>query len=355
MKAPESYATPLAEPNFPRVLSPEELETHVFVVPETKIKNHRDLKMFLCSDSAKEFFAFVLFLNEAVSGLSLGECSSNMAPSPAIGSLLSILIEIDSWIREIQPVKENVRFGNPAFRIWQEKLADESTSLLERILPENMPQREAIRTELNGYFIQSFGNSSRIDYGTGHETTFVAFLFCLAKIGVCRQEDAKQLVALVFKQYLNLVRNLQKQYRLEPAGTHGVWGLDDYQILPFLWGSSQLVRHPLIQPSSIHSNDVLEEYYEDYLYLSCIRFVKGLKTGAFHETSPMLYDISGLSTWDQINKGMVKLYKGELLHKLPIMQHFAFGSILSFEVTQANNNDLGSNTNKSIETSVITN
>lgn len=56
-----------------------------------------------------------------------------------------------------------------------------------------------------------------------------------------------------------------------------MWGLDDYQFLPFFWGSSQLVGHAAVRPPSIHHDDALALYGDDYLYLSAVRFVKDVR------------------------------------------------------------------------------
>ena len=95
--------------------------------------------------------------------------------------------------------------------------------------------------ELAVYLYESFGNDTRIDYGTGHEMTFAMFLMGLFKCGALKLEDSKTVAVKVFNEYLRVARKLQLTYQMEPAGSHGVWSLDDFQFLPFIFGSAQLL------------------------------------------------------------------------------------------------------------------
>lgn len=82
------------------------------------------------------------------------------------------------------------------------------------MLPQSdgRPPGQSPAGELAGYLTESFGNRTRIDYGTGHETTFAALLMSLAKLGILCEDDRQALVTRVFVAYLQLMRKLQTTY-----------------------------------------------------------------------------------------------------------------------------------------------
>ena len=157
---------------------------------------------------------------------------------------------------------------------------------------------------------------------------FVCFLLCLEAIGLLNKSDHGVIVTRVFSKYVSIVRMLQTKYwcvwnslisfvgiifrmcnRLEPAGSRGAWGLDDYCFLPFYWyccatrnclkvvflftksrvclyllfhrGSSQLVHHDAITPASIHDDRVVQENANEFLYLDSLLFIKTVRELVF--------------------------------------------------------------------------
>jgi len=241
---------------------------------------------------------------------------------------LKILDEVEKIASDTPPESNSgSRFGNPAFRDFYDKVSKVSPDLHAEL--PGFPQDAIV--EVSAYFTESWGNRTRIDYGSGMELNFLCWLICLERLNLIEEADHKALVVRVFWRYIQVMRTLQSSYWLEPAGSHGVWGLDDYHFLPFLFGSAQLRGHKYIRPKSIHDNDVVDEYSKDYMYLACIRFINSIKTASLRWHSPMLDDISGVKTWDKVNSGMIKMYRAEVLGKLPVIQHFLFGSILPFD------------------------
>ncbi|XP_018808593.1 serine/threonine-protein phosphatase 2A activator-like [Juglans regia] len=310
---PKSQKVPLVSPPY-----------H-FLLPTKRILSPDDIRRFLDSDAAKNFLGFIVALSESIRSHKI---SDPCHLSPTIDSIVSITETLIRWIDEIPPLQQASRYGNLSYRTWHDRLAETSESLMLSFLPDDL---QSATVEIVPYFADSFGNSSRIDYGTGHETNFAAWLYCLARLGLIKEEDYQAVVARVFVKYLELMRKLQLVYCLEPAGSHGVWGLDDYHFLPFIFGSSQLIDHKYIKPKSIHNQDILDNFSNEYLYLECIAFVKKVKKGLFAEHSPLLDDITVVHTWNKVNSGLLKMYKVEVLEKVPIMQHFLFGSLIKWE------------------------
>src|SRR5688572_11069586 len=146
-------------------------------------------------------------------------------------------------------------------------------------------------------------------------------------------------------RYLTVIRKLILTYNLEPAGSHGVWGLDDHFFLPYIFGSAQFTRPindtdptPLEgsvrgapKPSDVTSVEKVNDYRSSNMYFSAIGFINDVKKGPFWEHSPILFDVSGIRDgWGKINKGMIKMFNAEVLSKFPVVQHFPFGSLFSW-------------------------
>ncbi|KAE8444588.1 Serine/threonine-protein phosphatase 2A activator 2 [Mollisiaceae sp. DMI_Dod_QoI] len=334
-QAPAS--NPLPVPETPTLPPPPELSKLTFQKPTRRILSPKDHELFLASKTYDLLLAFVFGLTDSVIDTPVSAVRDS-ALSEALKSILQILDNVENAVRRSPPEEQgDSRFGNKGFRDFVDLVAKEHTSWHESL---GVPS--AAIPEVSTYFLQSFGNRTRIDYGSGHELNFMVWLLCLYQLGIATRSDFRALVLKVFTRYLELMRNIQKTYYLEPAGSHGVWGLDDYQFLPFLFGASQLLHHPFIRPLSIHQNLTLEEFGNEYLYLGQVNFVNSVKNvEGLRWHSPMLDDISAAKNWSKVEGGMRRMFVAEVLKKLPVMQHFLFGSLVPAVEEMSKEEDLG--------------
>ncbi|KAF2275481.1 phosphotyrosyl phosphatase activator [Westerdykella ornata] len=342
---------------------------HEFVVPVKRINDARtDLPFFLASKAYSDIVTFIFQLNAAMfprkgrkaddgrEEIKEWDLSNPDVPFPKVIQRLAGMIErLRQMIEEAPPDPGPRRFGNISFRKWHDMVTERLPEILKGFIDQDVlsigaegPVRAEV--ELMAYLTGSFGSPQRLDYGTGHELNFLAFLGCLWKLGAFPDgEDGsieRAIVLGVIEPYLELVRRLILTYSLEPAGSHGVWGLDDHSFLPYIFGSAQY--SPAISspdqiplegslpnapaPGEVVKANTVERERRRNMYFGGIGFIYDVKKGPFWEHSPTLYDISGVKAgWAKINRGMLKMYHGEVLSRFPVVQHFPMGSLFVWE------------------------
>ncbi|KAL9119816.1 MAG: hypothetical protein Q9187_003630 [Circinaria calcarea] len=308
----------------------DESKPHVFISPVKRINEGQDVSLFLTSEAYRDIMTFLMQLNRAMFPRLNHDASSgqenlltwevdapNIVFSESVVRLRNMLQALDKIIDDVPPDAGPRRFGNVSFRKWSELLESRAPRLLEQFLPKRVvsfpheSKCDAI-SELKAYFIGAFGSSQRLDYGTGHELSFLAFLACIWKLGGFQPStsgvEERGIVIGVF---------VPAQYA-PPITQDGQIPVE---------GS----RKGAPDPGSVAKSNLVAKEREKNMYMGAIGFIYDVKTGPFWEHSPTLYDISGVRAgWAKINKGMIKMYNAEVLSKFPVVQHFPFGSLFSW-------------------------
>jgi serine/threonine-protein phosphatase 2A activator len=168
-----------------------------------RINDGHDLPAFLTSKAYSDIGTFVMQLNIAMcprksSGDQIQTWqldSQDTLPEP-VRHLQELLKNIDAIIEEAPPDTGPRRFGNVSFRKWYEILGSRVQELLQRHLPRAVLEfrtspgdDSSVLDELTPYLLGAFGSSQRLDYGTGHELSFLAFLGCIWKLGGFKDES----------------------------------------------------------------------------------------------------------------------------------------------------------------------
>ncbi|XGW16952.1 hypothetical protein V3C99_001968 [Haemonchus contortus] len=299
---------------------------HAFMEPVRRILNVFDMKHFYFSEGYQLLLDFLHELNDAV--LNVKTCDDVAVGDNAL-KVIEMLDKLLGWM-DLFPPEESMdqRYGNKSYRKWFDHLQNEMNTVVSDLLPDDM---KPATIELCAYLGDSFGNATRIDYGSGHESCFAIFLLCLYRIGFFTASDHQAVVLRVFVKYLHLCRSLQTVYKMEPAGSQGVHSIDDFQFIPFLWGSAQLANNKSFVPESYLKATTVEANAHKYLFFDCVNFINQTKSGPFYQHSNQLWNISAVPTWTKVNSGLFKMYEGEVLKKFPVVQHFRFGSLFSFD------------------------
>lgn len=314
------------------------MEEEVKFSCQKHVHGPNDIEKWINSRAYDMFMGFIEKTNERLIGD--GKITNDFKKdekSKVISGLMDILAKVDKFIDETPLMEKSSlqRFGNPAYRVLFDKIKKYIPgcikSFMEKCRKEKTTEDELI--ELSTYFTEGWGNQTRIDYGSGHEASFVFFLTAIDQLKMLNKKnyDYTFIITKVFRKYLILCRKIQKKYRLEPAGSHGCWGLDDFQFLPYLWGAGQLLGNKEITPADILDQHIHKKYKGQYLYFEAIAYILDVKRGPFYEHSSVLNSLKGVKTWKKINGGMFKMYIAEVLKKFVVIQHCLFGKIIPFE------------------------
>lgn len=189
---------------------------HSFILPVKRINDGDDVSFFLASNAYADIMTFIFQLNVSMlpRRVKNEQQKSEVAKEwtlqdpdvsypPVVQNLAKLLETLGAIIDEAPPDPGPRRFGNISFRKWYDLVKERVPDLMDQYLPSDIltsasTGEVSAKAELEAYLTGSFGSAQRLDYGTGHELSFIAFLGGLWKLGAFPESvDGSQERAIV--------------------------------------------------------------------------------------------------------------------------------------------------------------
>lgn len=182
---------------------------HTYSTPSKCINDGDDLTFFLSSSAYRDLMTWTLQLNRSMFPAKdaegkIQQSRLNTPPkfSKAVQNLKDLISDLSDLTKKAPPDTGPRRFGNVAFRTWYNLVEEAADGLCEKHLGHvlrhdretSKPETITAKEELKVYLLGSFGSAQRLDYGTGHELSFLAFLGCLWKLGAFEHGDERAIV-----------------------------------------------------------------------------------------------------------------------------------------------------------------
>jgi len=164
--------------------------------PQKRINEGTDISFFLTTKAYVYLFTFLQQLNRAMFPVRNRDgivtawpvTTLDIIQSPQVTRIRVLLQTLGTMAKETTLDTGPRRFGNSAFRTFYQKLKDRTPELMLQAIPSNVwdhvreEDKDTLVKELGAYFLGSFGSPERLDYGTGHELSFLAFVAAIWKL-----------------------------------------------------------------------------------------------------------------------------------------------------------------------------
>ncbi|EDV47937.2 serine/threonine-protein phosphatase 2A activator [Drosophila erecta] len=302
--------------------------------PVCRVQSTSDIEAWLAS---RAYSTLITYLNDVSTEIQ-GIRSTDLFPiGQNIRRLSAIFDKLDAMIVANPPAPvalgASLDPGNKGYRRWAHSMLRDIYQIVEEAVPSSKCRHV---NELGVYLSGSFGSSTKIEYGTGHELSFLFFMCALFQAEILKQEEDLAASALVlFDRYLQFVRRLQVTYSVNSSNWHGGYSLDKFQFVPFIWGLAQLCYEAPFSPQKMLNEDTIAQYRKAYMLINCVGHIASTNIGTFARHSSQLWSLAALSSWPKIHRSLMFMYMEDILLDVDNLNALRFGEMMSFEQDKA--------------------